>query len=109
VKFLIDNQLPGALTQFFRSRGFDCQHVSEIGLERAPDVEICRFATAESRILVSKDEDFFYIASHPNSNIRLVWVRLGNCRTSALMASFEKSWLQIEQLLKAGNAVIEVR
>lgn len=75
----------------------------------ASDLEICGYARAEGRIIVSKDEDFFYIASHPNSNITLICVRLGNCRTRAVLASFEQLWPQIEQSLNAGNAVIEIR
>lgn len=109
MKFLIDNQLPPALAQYLRKRGFDCKHVLDVGLVEALDVEICRHAEAEERIIVSKDEDFLYLARHPKRKIRVLWVRLGNCRTKALLAAFDGVWSSIESSLEAGDRVIEIR
>lgn len=89
MKFLVDNQLPTVLAQYLRKRGFDCQHVLEAGLENALDSETCRYAELEERIIISKDEDFFYFAKQRNAKIKVIWVRLGNCRTPALLAAFE--------------------
>ncbi len=44
MKFLVDNQLPTALSQYLCNRGFDCQHVLEVGLVDALDSDICRYA-----------------------------------------------------------------
>jgi len=109
VKFLVDNQLPVSLAQYLRERGFDCQHVLEAGLGDAVDSDICRYAELQERIIISKDEDFFYFAKQSETKIKLIWVRLGNCRTSALLAAFERSWARIESCLKAGDRIIEVR
>jgi predicted nuclease of predicted toxin-antitoxin system len=62
VKFIVDNQLPVALAQYLRKRGFDCEHVLEAGLGDARDSEICRYAELHERVVISKDEDFFYLA-----------------------------------------------
>ena len=109
MKFLVDNQLPAALAIFLRKRGFDCQHVLEAGLGEALDAEICRYARIQERIIVSKDEDFFYAAKRPDTDVKLVWVRLGNCRTSELLEAFARSWPRIESCLKAGDRIVEVR
>jgi predicted nuclease of predicted toxin-antitoxin system len=109
VKFLVDNQLPPALAQYLRKRGFDCQHVLDVGLAEALDNEICRYAEVQERIIVSKDEDFLYLATQAQSQIRLLWVRLGNCRTSALLAAFDRLWTLIESALNAGDRIIEIR
>ena len=109
MKFLIDNQLPAALAQYLRDRGFDCQHVMEAGLGDALDSEICRHAENQGHIIISKDEDFFYFAKRREAKIKLIWIRLGNCRTSALLAAFERSWPRIESCLKAGDRIIEIR
>jgi uncharacterized protein with PIN domain len=58
VKFIVDNQLPVALAEYLRKRGFDCQHVLEAGLGDALDSDICRHAKIQERIIISKDEDF---------------------------------------------------
>jgi predicted nuclease of predicted toxin-antitoxin system len=109
VKFIVDNQLPVALAEYLRKGGFDCQHVLEVGLGDALDSEICRYAEFQERIIISKDEDFFYLAKQREARIRVIWVRLGNCRTSALLAAFERSWPTIESSLKAGDRIIEIR
>lgn len=109
MKFLVDNQLPPALALYLRERGFDCKHVLDVGLGDALDITICRYAEVEDRIIVSKDEDFLYLASQPKAKIRLLWVRLGNCRTSTLLTAFEQFWPMIESRLKAGDRIIEIR
>jgi len=109
VKFLVDNQLPAALVRHLQTWGFECLHVLDVGLEQASDADICRYAVAQECIIVSKDEDFLYFASQPKATIRLVWVRLGNCRTSALLAAFEQLRPMIESRLKAGDRIIEIR
>lgn len=109
MKFIVDNQLPVALAQYLRRRGFDCEHVLEAGLGSARDSDICRHAEAYERVIISKDEDFFYLAKKRDAKIKFIWVRLGNCRTSALLAAFERSWPRIESCLKFGDQVIEIR
>ncbi len=59
VKFLVDNQLPTALAQYLRERGFDCQHVLEAGLGDALDSEICRHAEFEKRIINQQGRRLF--------------------------------------------------
>ena len=109
MKFLVDNQLPPALAQYLRKRGFDCEHVLDVSLAKALDTEICRYAEEQARIIVSKDEDFLYLAIQPKATIRLLWVRLGNCRTAALLAAFDRLWPLIESSIKAGDRIIEIR
>jgi len=109
VKFLVDNQLPTVLAQSLRKSGFDCQHVLDVGLEDALDSEICRYAELQGRVIISKDEDFFYLAKQREAKITVIWVRLGNCRTAALLAAFERSWPRIESCLQAGDRIIEIR
>jgi predicted nuclease of predicted toxin-antitoxin system len=109
VKFLIDNQLPMALSRFLVSLGCDCVHVLEIGLAGSSDVEIWRHACQNHRIVITKDEDFLYLADREPKEGGLIWVRLGNLRTPNLIAEFGRIWPQIQALLQAGGRVIELR
>ncbi len=109
MKFLVDNQLPVALSAYIRKKGMDCEHVVDVGLAEASDAELCRYATANERIIVSKDEDFLYLASRPKVNFQFIWVRLGNCRTAALIEAIEHVWPKLEASLQAGERVIEIR
>jgi predicted nuclease of predicted toxin-antitoxin system len=109
VKFLVDNQLPVALSRFIVSLGCDCLHAIEAGLAEASDAEIWRFACETERIVISKDEDFLYRASKETATAGLIWVRLGNCRTATLLAEFERLWPRIQASLNAGDRIIELR
>lgn len=109
MKFLVDNQLPPALARFIVSRGHECHHVLDVGLARASDSEIWKSANENELAIVSKDEDFFYLANRPETRARLVWVRLGNCRTPVLLAEFERLWSRIVSSLEAGDRVVEIR
>jgi len=109
VKFLVDNQLPTALARFLVSRGVDCQHVLDINLGGATDAAIWNYASQNACVVISKDEDFLYMANIPSAKARFIWIRIGNCRTKALLAAVERLWPKIETGLEAGDHVIEVR
>ena len=105
MRFLVDNQLPIALAKWLLAKGFETDHVLDIGLDSAPDTEIWNRGIAEDRIVVSKDEDFFHLANRPRDRGRLLWIRLGNCRTVALIARFEIEWPRIESAFGGGNRI----
>ncbi len=109
MKFLIDNQLPEALARHLRTNGLDAAHVLACGLDEADDATVWRFAEEEQRVIVSKDEDFFHLASHPQAAVQVVWVRLGNCRKATLLATFDALLPRILEALAAGSRVVEVR
>jgi predicted nuclease of predicted toxin-antitoxin system len=81
----------------------------EVGLGSASDSAIWRYANQNELIVISKDEDFLYLAARPENKARLVWVRFGNCRTPVLIAAFEHLWPRIDVFLKAGDRIIELR
>jgi predicted nuclease of predicted toxin-antitoxin system len=109
VRFLVDNQLPAALARYLTARGVECAHVLDVDLGDAADAEIWAYAVANSAVVISKDEDFLYLANRSAPSARLIWVRLGNCRTKALLAAFESAWPKIESAMAAGDRIIELR
>jgi len=109
VRFLVDNQLPTALARFLASRGVNCQHVLDINLGGATDAAIWEYASRNDCVVISKDEDFLYMANVPSAKARLIWIRFGNCRTKTLLAAVERLWPEIEAGLEAGDRVIELR
>ena len=89
MKSLIDNQLPAGLAKYLCTKGHDAQHVLNLGLSSAKDIEICQYAAEHAQVIVTKDEDFSRQAIQPRAAIQVVWVRLGNCRKSVLLAAME--------------------
>jgi predicted nuclease of predicted toxin-antitoxin system len=60
-------------------------------------------------VVVSKDEDFVFLANRPSDRGRLVWVRLGNCRNAALVAAFDRTLDTVVEALASGQRIIEIR
>ena len=108
MKFLVDNQLPAALAGWLAARA-DALHVLDCGMEATPDGDIWSYAIQEGRIVVSKDEDFFHLANRPGDPGRLLWVRLGNCRTTALLARICAEWAAIKREFSSGQRIVELR
>jgi predicted nuclease of predicted toxin-antitoxin system len=109
VKWLIDAQLPRALAQWLREKGHDAVHVVGLGLAEELDRGLWHYALQEGRIVVSKDEDFFILATRPHDKGRLLWIRLGNLRTQALITQLEKALPTIEGFFEEGQRIVEIR
>lgn len=109
MKFLVDNQLPLALAAHLRDCGHDCQHVLDLNLHESTDLELWNQCLIDDRVLISKDEDFIFLANRIGDKGRLVWVRLGNCRNVALLAAFNRVRDAIVAALASGQRIVEVR
>ena len=109
MKFLVDHQLPPVLAEHLRKLGHEAQHVRELGLKSEADFAIWNYAALHDLVLISKDLDFFELASRPGESGRLIWVRLGNCRNQPLLRTFETFLPQILEQLAEGSRIIEIR
>ncbi len=109
MKLLIDNQLPIQLAVHLRGLGDDCEHVLDAGLDEADDLLVWTHAAQSERILVSKDEDFIFLAHRSGDTGRLIWVRLGNCRNAPLCEAFTHARPNIVRALESGQRIIELR
>ena len=81
----------------------------DFGFEATPDTEIWTRAIRDGRIVVSKDEDFLHLANRVGDTGSLPWVRVGNCRTPALLGRFATEWARIQQAFAGGQRVVELR
>ncbi|MEY2879465.1 MAG: hypothetical protein RLZZ15_1845 [Verrucomicrobiota bacterium] len=109
MRFLVDHHLPPALARLLESVGHTAQHVREIGLKEADDATIWRHAVAHGMTMVSKDEDFYFLALAPGGTGRLVWVKIGNCRKRVLLEKFRGQLGAIVSALESGSRIVEIR
>ena len=58
MKVLLDQNVYFEMAALLRDAGYDAQHARELGLARAPDDEIIRFAARDGFVVVTHDEDF---------------------------------------------------
>jgi predicted nuclease of predicted toxin-antitoxin system len=109
VTFLVDNQLPQALARFLVSRGHKAEHVLDLGMDEAGDLAIWNYAGKNGCVIVTKDEDFINLSLQTGTKNQMVWVRLGNCRTPALLVALETALPKLVQALQQGDRVVELR
>ena len=108
MKFLVDAQLPPALARFLQERGHDAVHVADVGLRDAEDGTIWQHAIRNEAAVLTKDEDFATRAVWQPQPPAVVWVRVGNCSTRALLAWFEPLLPEILRRLDAGERLVEI-
>jgi predicted nuclease of predicted toxin-antitoxin system len=108
VRFLVDAQLPPALSQWLREQGHEAQAVREIDLREAEDGAIWDHAQQIGAAILTKDEDFATRAQQVQSGPTIVWLRIGNSSNAALRSWLEPRLPGIVELMAAGNRLIEV-
>jgi predicted nuclease of predicted toxin-antitoxin system len=84
--FLVDVQLPPALTVFLQARGHEAKAAREVGLRQAEDPAIRTFAQAGAWIVVTKDEDFAERPLRSQTGPQVLWLRIGNSTKRILLA-----------------------
>ena len=79
MKFLVDMALSPRLSMWLESHRHQAIHASQLGLDRAPDIEILRTASAQDRVIVTADLDFpRLLASLGSEGPGLILLRGGN-------------------------------
>jgi len=107
-RFLVDNQLPAGLVSWLEGKGCAATHVLALQLAQSRDELIWERAARDGAVIVSKDEDFARLTLVRPEPVAVVWLRMGNCRTSALLAAMERAWPDLGSQLDAGARLIEV-
>lgn len=108
-RFLVDNQLPAALVHWIESKDCRAEHVLALDMAQSRDEIIWEWARQSRAVIVSQDEDFAQMTVMRPEQVQVVWLRLGNCRTTVLLAVMERAWADITIQLDAGARLIEVR
>jgi predicted nuclease of predicted toxin-antitoxin system len=108
MKFLIDAQLPASLTRLFIEVGFDCVHTLSLPDKNlTPDQVINSLSLKESRILITKDTDFFHSYLLYKEPYKVIFITVGNLRLKELHKVFETHLSIIISAIK-NNGMIEL-
>ena len=104
MKFIVDAQLPKALSDFLNSRGLDSIHTLDLpDKNRTKDWQISKLAIDEGRIVITKDVDFlesFIVKSEPR---KLIIVKTGNISNAHLVNLFENNLTVILEMILRSN------
>ena len=85
MKVKLDENLPTALAELFRTSGHDAMTVADEALGGSKDPEVLRVAISENRLLVTFDLDFADVRRYPiGSHAGIVVFRLHDQRWAVL-------------------------
>jgi predicted nuclease of predicted toxin-antitoxin system len=98
VKLLFDHNLSPRLTKLLADIYPDSDHVYPLGLDQAADAEIWEYARREDFLIVTKDADFGDLCMLLGFPPKVIWIRRGNCQTSAIEAMLRHHRSDIEAL-----------
>lgn len=107
MRLIVDQQLPPVLADWLRQQGQQAVHVRDLGLASASDSAIWTEAQRDRAVVISRDEDFVALARRVGG-ARVVWVRLGNCTNTTLLAAIESTWPAIVARLASGETLVEL-
>jgi predicted nuclease of predicted toxin-antitoxin system len=109
VRFLVDTQLPKALSFWLSERGHHAEHVLDVGLGQSKDTPVWRYAQQNGAVIITKDEDFAEWVRRGRAGPAIVWLRMGNSSKRALLAWLEPLLPAIVRQLEQGDRLVEVR
>jgi predicted nuclease of predicted toxin-antitoxin system len=105
---LFDQNLAPRLAQDLADLFPGSVHVRTLGLESARDEVIWQYAKERNLTIVTKDDDFrqrAFLRGHPP---KVIWLRLGNCRTEEIATELRKRRVEIERFLRDPMAALLV-
>lgn len=108
MKFLLDNNLSPTLADFLRGDGHVVEHVRQLGLGAAPDVEVMAHAREHDQVLISADTDFgTLLARSGHTKPSIILIRRSTARRAHEIAGLLKANLdQVENELTFGAVVV---
>jgi predicted nuclease of predicted toxin-antitoxin system len=96
VRLLFDQNLSARLPGLLEVEYLESVHVRWFNLASAADSDVWAFAVEGGYVIVSKDSDFeqqSLLYGHPP---KVVWLRVGNCPTAAIVAL---PWSRLQEVL----------
>ena len=92
MKFIVDTQLPPLLSTYLKYLGFDSIHTSDfIDGHLLNDNEIIEIAKKESRIIITKDKDFFDQFFIIGSPPKILLLKTGNINNDNLIGLIKRT------------------
>lgn len=73
---------------------------------RTNDPQIWRFARTYDFVIVSKDRDLAELAVLRGAPPKVIWLRMGNCRTPAIEQALRARYTAIEELVRDSEKVV---
>jgi predicted nuclease of predicted toxin-antitoxin system len=101
VKLLLDENLSPGLVASIDSFYPGSTHVENCGLLSAPDDQVWRFALEHEFTIVTKASDFSERSVLDGCPPKVIWLRIGNSKTSRAKQALRESFPEINAFLSS--------
>ncbi len=107
--YWVDAQLPPQVADWLRwTFKVEAHSLRDLGLRDAEDEVIFQQARQAGIVLISKDSDFVEMVLRLGTPPQLLWVTCGNVTNRRLQSLLTQVFPKAQQLLAAGEAVVEI-
>ena len=105
-RILLDQGLAPRAAAILRRHGFDAVHVSELGMEKAEDIQILERARTDERVCVTLDHDFHaHLAATGQGRPSVVLLRVQGLDAQGQADLIRSVYIQCENAISEGAAV----
>ena len=104
MKLLFDENLSPRLVAGLSDVFPESVHVRDVGLSRATDAAIWRYARDHKLAIVSKDSDFHQVSFVRGAPPKVIWIRRGNCTTADVETLLRSNRTEILAFEAEGDA-----
>jgi predicted nuclease of predicted toxin-antitoxin system len=99
MKLLFDENLSPKLVKLLSDLYPDSVHVRDVGLNRADDAIVWKYAQDYFLTICSKDSDMHQRSFVLGFPPKVIWVRLGNCSTTDVEELLRRHFTAIESFI----------
>lgn len=103
MKLLLDENLSRRIVPFLETDFPGSTQVALIGMERASDEDIWRYARDNGFFIVTKDADFYDLSLIRGAPPKVIWLKSGNVTKSAVAQILLTNRAYIEDMLAAAE------
>ncbi len=108
MKLLLDEKLSRRLVPFLQDAYPGSSQVVLLGLERASDHDVWRYAGEHGYVLVTQDADFYDLSLAHGLPPPVLWVRAGNAAKSTILQLLIERAEAIKAAFEHGAACVEL-
>jgi predicted nuclease of predicted toxin-antitoxin system len=99
-RLLFDENLSSRLVKLLAEDFPESAHVDDIGLHGRPDGDLWDYARDVGFVLVSKDNDFRQLSFLRGAPPKVVWLRIGNAPTNAVVELLRSRKTDLESFVR---------
>jgi predicted nuclease of predicted toxin-antitoxin system len=103
MKFLFDQNISHRILKLLPEKFKNSTHVKSENLINFPDMEIWEYAKKNDFIIVTQDSDFNELNYLHGFPPKIIWIRTGNLRTSAILNILVDHFNEIEKFVEDRN------